>query len=337
MKFVSLLSLVMSLSVLTGCSSLPKTDAQPTNASMQTSLKTAYDYQLLDTSFNQVSFQQALAELKSYDVVFIGEYHGNQASHLLEMQMLAALHQHNQQIDRPTQLSMEMFNRDQKTNLDNYIDGEIGERYLIKETPAWRNYAGSYRPLVEYAKANFIPVIAANAAADLVRCIGRQGEAYYDKMDAEEKTYIAEQPFATVEGYEEKFFSFMSGSKHMPKKRQRNGYLAQLTRDNTMAESIHLAMQQTENSQVVHLNGSFHSEEHLGTVGALKRMNPKLRIAVVTPVHLQNLDEVKAKKRKDEFYYLLNPQPQEFVDSDYKRKVRKAMFDKAKEKAKSCK
>ncbi len=71
-----------------------------------------------------MSLQTLVESLKDVDVVFIGEFHGNQASHLLEAQLQAKLYQ-----QRPNQVvSLEQFNRDQQAILNRYLDGEIGEK-----------------------------------------------------------------------------------------------------------------------------------------------------------------------------------------------------------------
>lgn len=329
-KFLPILGLFM----LFGCQSNP---AKPPITTAKVNLTTAYDYQLLNATANPTTLSEVITHLKQADVVLIGEFHGNHASHLLQMQLLSALHQQNLAHQKNTQLSMEMFTRDQQPILNDYLDGFIGERYLINEAPAWNNYAGSYRPLIEYAKQHEIPVIAANASGEIVRCIGQQGATYLEKLTTEQKTELAKHPFTDITGYEKKFFGFMLGqSEKTPNQRQKQSYLAQLTRDNTMAESIWKALQQSPNTQVIHLNGRFHSAEHLGTAGALTRLQPNLNIQVITPIHLPEFTDLTVEKRPDNFYYLLNPQPDEFVDPEYRKKIRKNRFDRAKEKAKSC-
>ncbi len=325
-----LTAILCCLSACTASSSLNTTENRPVYE-----LPTLYDYQLLDKHYQPLSLAQLAASLADVDVVFVGEYHRNQASHLLQMRLLQALHQQRQ---RPIVLAMEQFERDQQGIVDNYLKHKVGERYLIEEGSAWKNYQGSYRPLVEYARQHKLPVIAANAPGQIIRCIGRQGESYLDKLSAEEKKLLAAQPFADVPGYADKFFGLMGGSGHARAgKRMQQSYLAQLARDNTMAESIARALQQTPGAQVVHLNGRFHSAGHLGTAGALKRIHPELNIAVITPVHVDTLAEFKQdNQHPDDFYYLLNRQPQEFVNPESMKKRHKAMFTAADKKAASC-
>lgn len=318
--------LVGCLSLLTSCTlNAPKPDALLD----ELQLSHAYNYILLNQSKQPVTLETVISQLKKADVVVIGEYHGNHASHLLEMQILAGLYRQNPQL----LLSMEMFNRDQQNILNDYLDGLIGEAYLVDEAPAWSNYVASYRPLVEFAKSHFIDVIAANASADTVRCIGREGESYTGKLSDDEKLQIARQPFAEIPGYKKPFYDFLEQTRPLPAARKHNSYLAQITRDNTMAESIYQAWLNHPNHQIVHINGTFHSQNHLGTVAALKRLNPNLNIQVITPVHVEEfngLDKLNLETNIiDEFIYLVKPQPEQYVNTAYKHNARKAQFDKA--------
>lgn len=292
-------------------------------------LQYAYDYRLIDSKTQRpLTVKQLARLLRGQDVIFIGELHGNHASHLLEMQFMAELH-----ALRPQQkLSMEMFNRDQQPILNRYLDSEVGEAFLISEAPTWENYIGSYRPLIEYAKQNFIPVIAANAPMDIVRCIGRQGAAYIDKLLSEERPLIAKSPFMDNSEYRQRYMGFLTGARVLTAERKESSYLAQLTRDNTMAESIYQAWLENPQAQILHINGTFHSENHLGTVAALKTLNPTLKIAVITPVRVEDATQPNYSAedlKKGDFIYLLQSQPEQYLDAAYKRQVRKSQFKQA--------
>lgn len=308
-----------------GCSHMA---AQPLNP-----LVTLYDYHIIDSrSAQPLTLPQLAQKVLDSDVVFVGEFHGHHAAHLLQMQLMAQL-----DAQRPQQiLSMEMFNRDQQSILNRYLDGEIGETYLINEAPAWQNYAGSYRPLVEYAKSHFIPVLAANASADIVRCIGREGAAYPDKLPSLERAYIAQDPFKDNSAYREKYMAFLDGARHLSPEKAQNNYLAQLARDNTMAESIYQAWLKHPKHQIVHLNGAFHSDEFLGTVALLKARNPALKISVISPIEVDNPAQPEVYPddlTKGDAVYLVHRQPSAFTDMTYQRKVQQAMFKQAQEKS----
>ncbi len=105
----------------------------------------------------------------------------------------------------------------------------------MKQANAWPNYESDYRPLVEFAKQKNLPVIAANAPKGIVRCIGRQGIDYVNKLDDEQRTFIAESINTASSPYKEKFMASMHHGKPEQTEKQ---FAAQVTWDETMAESI---------------------------------------------------------------------------------------------------
>jgi len=138
--------IVFGLLFLTACApdkSIKPTVKAVTGSSGNTVIKTAYDYQLRDKHWVSVTLEEVAQAINDSDVVFVGEYHGNHASHLLQIQLFEMLYRLNEK--RGMVLSMEMFETDQQTVLDEYLDGFVGERYLINEANAWKNYQGSYR------------------------------------------------------------------------------------------------------------------------------------------------------------------------------------------------
>ena len=121
------------------------------------------------------------------DIVLVGELHTHPAVHLLQARMLAGLAADG----RPLVLSMEQFSRADQPVLDAYLAGRIGEAALIRDGNAWPNYQSDYRPLVEFAKAHHLPVIAANAPKPLVSCVGQEGPAWLDQLPASRRSQLA--------------------------------------------------------------------------------------------------------------------------------------------------
>ncbi|WP_373020666.1 ChaN family lipoprotein [Thiomicrorhabdus sp.] len=311
--------------LLNGCALLP----QSGDSTTLPALDTLYDYILLDgTTQKPISVDEMADRLVDSDVVFIGEFHGNHASHLLESQLQNALYQR-----RPKQiLSMEQFERQQQPILDRYLDNEIGEAYLVNEAPAWENYTSSYRPLIEFAKQHFLPVVAANAPTDIVRCIGREGDKYVEKLPGTERNWIADEPFADIPNYEQKYQSWIQEVRHLSANAALKSYQAQIVRDNTMAESILQALRDNPGYQVLHLNGAFHSNGHLGTVAALHRMAPNLKISVISPIHtLMPQHPITSPEdfKQGDFIYLLQSQPNKYVSASYRQKIMKSLFKNA--------
>ena len=305
--------ITLSLAVIplmTGCSLLAPT---PEPAPPQTH----YHAPVVEAvSGTAVSIPQLAERLAGQDVVMIGEYHGHQGAHLLQSRLQAHLYQH-----RPEQvLSMEQFEVDRQPVLDRYLAGDIGEMELVEDAGAWPIYQYAYRPLVEFARRQGLPVIAANAPGDIVRCVGREGPEYLAGLNAARKRHIPDAPFAGSAAYREKFFGTMGG-RHgtADNERLQNTYHAQLLRDNTMASRILAARERHPEHQVIHLTGTFHSEERLGTVEALLQRNPELSVAVISPVFMEaqpDGDELPltGNQNKGDYLYFLLPLPPEYRD-----------------------
>ncbi|KAA1176397.1 ChaN family lipoprotein [Marinobacter salinexigens] len=288
-----------------------------------------------------VTIEQLAQRLQTRDVVIVGEYHGHHGSHLLQAQLQRALFRLN-----PAQvLSMEQFNADHQQELTRYLDGKTGETEMIEDAEAWDNYRASYRPLVEFARTHRLPVIAANAPSRMVRCVGRKGPDYLQSLPPERKALLPDQPFMDTESYREKFIAAITGShgtRHgdtgaededdRMSPRILNSYRAQLLRDNTMASRIIAAAQTHPNSQILHLTGTFHSEDGLGTVALLKQRAPELRITVISPQFWtdQSLDEqVTSNRFKGDYLYFIRPLPDEFIDEERERKAMMERFRNA--------
>ncbi len=279
----ALAAAVAAAALAAGCATTPP-------AAPPAELATLYDFQIVDPADGAVlSLDQAADRLARADVVFLGEFHNNNAAHLAQLRLFEALHARHPLVS----LSLEQFERDTQPVLDSYLAGEIGEATLKADGRAWANYDGSYRPLVAYAKANGLPVIAAEAPTWIVRCVGRLGPEALDRLDADARAWAAADLDLSDGPYKDKFIGFMSGAGAHgaaagdgdgPSAAVVRSYAAQVVRDETMAESIFDHLQAAPGRRVVHLNGSFHSDGGLGTPERLAARAPDLTIAVVSPV-----------------------------------------------------
>jgi uncharacterized iron-regulated protein len=276
-------------------------------------------------------------ELALADVVVVGEYHGHHGAHLLQYLIQSALYR-----QRPQQvLSMEQFTLGEQSELDKYLAGQTGEEEMIIDANAWSNYKASYRPLVEFAKSKGLPVIAANAPAAIVRCVGRKGEIYLSQIEESQRAKLPDNAFLETPAYRKKFFDAMGaghgsdGNSSNHSERLENSFKAQLLRDNTMADRIIRALDNKPGHQIIHLTGTFHSEERLGMVAVLEKKRPDLKIAVVSPIFWrtnQNPESLVASHReKGDFLYFLQPLPVDYTSSERRREAITERFREAAE------
>ncbi|WP_245970394.1 ChaN family lipoprotein [Pseudochryseolinea flava] len=208
-----------------------------------------------------------------FDIIFFGEEHNDSIGHVMQDTLYKALLAAHKDVT----LSMEMFERDCQIVVDEYVAGIITEQQLIKEGRAWKNYR-DYAGPVNTARALHQKVIAANAPRRYVNLVSRKGLASLDALEKDAKQYFASLPIDTVNArYAERFKTIMGG--HVP---NRNMYYAQSLWDATMAESIYEAWKVNKKTKVFHLNGKFHTDERLGTVTQLERINKRVRITTIS-------------------------------------------------------
>ncbi len=298
---------------------------------LATPLTSLYDYQLIDVRSGQpktIDLAKDVGGLSDYDVIFIGENHRHPGNHLAQAKIYQALLKTNPK----TILSLEQFERDTQTYLNAYLNGEIGEWSLRHFGRAWDNYQSSYRPLVEMAKTHGLPVIAANAPKDTVVCTGRHGLEILDNLPEERKYQVAQSFYTPTEGaYFNKFTANMGHSQETIKPSTLNRYFAQAVRDDTMAESIHNALENHPNHKLVHLNGHFHSASHLGTVERVM-LRKKRKVAVIQPILVNNpsapsfsVDDMN----KGDYLLLIHPLPEQVKTKENRRIWMQTVFKRS--------
>ncbi|ENM5917593.1 ChaN family lipoprotein [Vibrio mimicus] len=262
MRVIAALSLTLSL---IGCASTPS------------DISTFYDYQLATPKGERISIQNLPADIKNADVILIGEWHTHAGIHRFQTDLL----KHMVENEHPMALSMEQFARDAQPVLDEYLAGEIGEQYLIQKANAWPNYESDYRPLVEFAKSQQLPIIAANAPKPIVRCIGRVGIDYIERLTPDQRQWIAAEINTQDSPYKS---TFMASMHHGNPAQNENQFAAQVTWDETMAESIVRYLRTNPERKVLHIAGMFHTQQGLGTAASILRRNPNLKVVIITPV-----------------------------------------------------
>lgn len=247
-------------------------------------------------------FEAMLANLSQADAVLVGEQHDDPNTHRLELAIVEGLVRR----DVPVIISLEMFERDVQALLDRYLAGDITEKEFLAGSRPWPRYATDYRPLIEFARARKLRVIAANVPRRLASDVSRKGLAALDGSAAD-RAFAAEDLDCPPSGsYFDRFAKAMGGHQAATA----NYYYAQCVKDETMGESIANAFAKTTGRvTIVHFNGSFHSDFSEGAADSARRRMPGRRIAVVSVVPVADLDALKPEgedlKRADYLLYTI--------------------------------
>lgn len=240
-------------------------------------------YQFYNQKGKEIGTEKLVKELADYDIVFFGENHNNSINHWLQLKITEALYQ---QKSGQIILGAEMFERDNQSQLNDYLSGKFDAKTLKDSARLWNNFSTDYKPLVDFAKDKKIPFIATNVPRRYASQTSKEGLESLNSLPAKDKTYIAQLPIkVTLEtpGYSE--MKKMMGD-HTEEMKVMNFISAQAIKDATMAESILKNVQ--PGKTFIHYNGNYHSKEFGGIYWYIKQKNPNLKMAVISVFESEN-------------------------------------------------
>src|SRR5690606_33229882 len=142
---------------------------------------------------------------RAAEVTFIGESHNDAVAHRLEELLLRETRQPG------LALALEMFETDVQLVLDEYLAGQITEEQFLKDSRPWGNYESAYRPMIEFAREEGLPVLAANAPRRYVNLVGRQGNDALESLSEAARALLPPLPLAQASpAYRDKFMRLMT-------------------------------------------------------------------------------------------------------------------------------
>ena len=240
-------------------------------------------YRLYNAKGKKVSYKKMLKKLRQADIILFGESHNNPICHWLELEVAQSLKETNQ-----LTIGAEMFERDNQTTLTQYLTKEIDRKALDTLVRLWNNYETDYEPVVEFAKTNYISVIATNIPRRYASMVYKSGFEVLTELSIEDKQWIAPLPISydkDLPGYKN-MLTMMGGShggENLPK--------AQAIKDATMAFSI--LENFDKNKLFLHLHGSYHSDNYEGILWYLKKEQPALTYYTISTVAQNKINQLE--------------------------------------------
>jgi uncharacterized iron-regulated protein len=212
---------------------------------------------------------------KDADFVAFGELHGHPVGAAMELKVLEGLAAGA----RPAALAMEFFERDVQAALDDYLAGKTTEAEFLKVARQGPAYPATHRPLIEFAKAHHLAVIAANAPRRLVTDYRKSDKPYADylaALSATDRGFLPAETTVATGPYLERFTKLMGadrGSKLIK---------AQSLWDDAMADAIASHRAAHPDSRVMLVVGGFHVAARLGTITKFSARRPGDRVALLS-------------------------------------------------------
>ncbi|MGF1495225.1 MAG: ChaN family lipoprotein [Elainellaceae cyanobacterium] len=196
--------------------------------------------------------------LREANVVYLGETHNQPDDHAAQFNIIQKLYQENPDLA----IAMEMFQRPFQPVIDDYLAGQISAAELRRQSEydqRWGYPWSYYEPILEFAKAQGLPVLAANTPAEITQQVAREG---LDSLSEDDLQWIppVSEIHTNNDAYREWIRQIYRGSHrgHGNSQNFNNFFLAQVLWDETMAESVAQFLIENPNRQVVVLAGQGH-------------------------------------------------------------------------------
>jgi uncharacterized iron-regulated protein len=200
------------------------------------------------------NLSEVMARVGGKEIIYVGETHDQFSHHLMELEVIKDLHRRGKEIA----IGMEMFQRPFQNGLDDYIEGRIDEKEFLKKTQYFKRWGfdyNLYRPILQFARAEKIPVVALNIQQEIVDKVFRGG---LDSLSEEENNWVPSQMDFSDEAYKERLEKIFREHKDVETQNFDFFYAAQILWDETMSESIDTFLRAHPSFQMVVLTGSGH-------------------------------------------------------------------------------
>ncbi|MDA8387138.1 MAG: ChaN family lipoprotein [Nitrospiraceae bacterium] len=208
-------------------------------------------------------------------VIFIGERHTYYGDHMAELDVIMALHR----MGRRFAIGMEMFQIPVQKSIDDFIAGKISERRFLKETGYFSNWGYNYdlyRPILEYARANAIPVVALNISKEIADKVAHGGLEALSPAEKKQIPLSMDMSDAKYRKELEGIFATHPKGISFP-----YFYQAQILWDETMARSVARYLGEHPGSQMVVLAGAGHIAYGYGIPGRFGRRTGNKYVTLV--------------------------------------------------------
>ena len=244
-RIAALVSWLVIIAVSNTIAIIPNAGASPTTAQSDIRFTTPQ--------------QKIIGQLQAARIVYLGETHDSESDHQQQLAIIQALFKHKSQVA----IGMEMFQSQMQPLLDRYLAGKITATELYEQSEfdkRWGYPWAYYAPILEFAKANRLPVIALNTPGEIARKSARQGLDSLTSTERQSIPSVTEIDRSNAKYQQMIFGSYQqhAGIVSIASKSFDRFYTAQLLWDETMAANTANFAKKNPNYQMIVLAGSSH-------------------------------------------------------------------------------
>lgn len=221
-------------------------------------------------------FSTLMETLAQNRVVFVGEIHDRYDHHLHQLAVLQGLHQRNPKLA----IGVEWFQQSFQPVLNDYLAGKLTEVEFLRRSEYFERWGYDYRqlrPILEYAKANRLPVLALNAPVELTRKVSQGG---LEALSKAERAQLPPTINPADAAYQARLRKVFEAHSQDPQQFERF-MLVQRIWDETMAHNVARYLTLHPEHQMVVFAGVGHISDGAGIPADLARQLPAIKLATV--------------------------------------------------------
>lgn len=202
-------------------------------------------------------------------IVYVGEEHDKFSHHQVQLELLRGLHAQSPKIA----VGMEMFPKPSQPALDDFVAGKIDERTFLKRAEYFKHWDMDYhlyKPILDFARAQRLPVVALNLPREIVNQVAGGG---LDSLPQEKRREISSDLDFSDQEYRGRLKEIFSAHPEPQEKKFEFFYQAQVLWDETMAEAVDRFLKDHPDYRMVVLAGAGHLRHGSGIPKRALRRN----------------------------------------------------------------
>ncbi len=247
------------------------------------------------------TLSEVIESVSDKKIVYVGEYHDRFAHHNVQLEIIKGLYKKNKKVA----IGMEMFQRPFQKSLDDYTAGRIDEREFLRRSEYFKRWGfdyNLYKPILDFAVQERIPVVALNISREIVDKVSRGG---IDSLsEAEKKEIPAQMDFSDNE-YRDRLREVFLRHSSSGEKNFDFFYQSQILWDETMSMSVDEFLRKNSDYQMVVLAGGGHIQYGSGIPKRTFRRNGYDYAIILNDVDIE----------RDIANYIIFPKPMDGMTS----------------------
>ena len=221
-----------------------------------------------------------LAELAPFlaqqRIILVGEHHTSTAHHQAQLAVIQALVASG----RKVAVGMEMFRSDSQPDLDAWVAGQLTpSEFENVYADNWNYPWNLYRPILEYARQNRLPVVGLNVPREITRRVAHVGFAGLSEKERRDLPFVT----CDVDADYMAFIRQAYGAHGHGQMNFTHFCEAQLVWDKSMAANALRFVTNNPDYSIVMLTGSGHARKG-GIPAQLKKMTPLAHLVILPEV-----------------------------------------------------